>query len=597
MAGDGSNTEKKQPEAEKKGTVIAQAGERRAAPAAQTADQVQLAARQSFLDEATHYVLDPVVGMFTSNKERQQQVVDGAKSLAKTVPLFMAGPVGKILLGAAYTSDEVKTSDDSTQMIEDGLLGLGKATGLGLTRYMAAARNVSPSFMGVQLGVVNRGLETGLTRDNYTDDQGNFSLYTGLKKTALTTFNPVSLVSDAALFMAGDILWGGGIIASRGALAYNPTITHALSGGLFGTTSGLGTEISRQLTTGQFDLGKLAWATGSQGAIGLIGGGLGGLQTSRRLSIGHPDTPQEIAAAQSTPFQKGESVDGAQRNLRDGKFIVEKENFGAHNVKFLWGKVQNESGKETPAIFRVDNGSKAFQDRMRAEIGGYGLDQRLGIDGGMPVTVARTLEHNGETFTGFIQELRGMTIKDYFSGGYVENNMTRDAARSLFTNYPELGSSYQRVLVNRQLGQQWDNHAGNIVIDPRARNPAKSMSSIDRDSLRAARTTLDFKPLPLSRWDPDNTGIYLYDEVAGKPIPEDTRNALQTFGTKYNNDSGRAELRSLGYTNRELDGIFGRSQWFVENGILPRAMGTPAFYALWPYLKPIKRYIFNDQRD
>src|SRR5438105_2384291 len=107
----------------------------------------------------------------------------------------------------------------------------------------------------------------------------------------------------------------------------------------------------------------------------------------------------------------------------------------------------------------------------------YGLDQkiqaRLGanIDAGAPATVARKIQHGGQEYDGFIQEMRGGNLSDALTAAGHERSMSAAAARHVLENNPQFRSSFMAAAGKRMLAGLWDNHALNYLVDPQ---PAKS---------------------------------------------------------------------------------------------------------------------------
>jgi hypothetical protein len=548
-------------------------------------------ARASFLDQATHLLLDPVVSAVTSNRSTQEQVIESAKQFAKTVPLFMTGNVGRVALAALSVADEVKTKDTLGEGILDATLGLGKAAALSAVKSFAMARNVSPSMMGIELGITNRASDTGLTRSNYLDSNGQFDLAAGLQKTALTTFNPVALATDAATFAGADFAWGALKHVTVGTARYNPLLTHTLAGGVFGFSTGTGTEIAHQFSTGEFDASGLVLKAGLGTVTGLAGGAVGGFQTRRSIAIDTRETAADVAAARSTPFQKGEIVDSAQQLLRDGTFIPEVRTKGAYNIPFVFGKVVSPQGHEVPAVFRANDGSEVFARRMQSEIGIYGVDKRLRLDGGSPASVQRAIELDGKQVPGFIQEMRGKNLAQHLDSLVEGNNLSRANAKSLSQSDPALMSGLGDTMLKRMVAGEFDNHAMNVMVETNSATGARKVFGLDYDHVPSATNTLHFRPDPgrLLGW--DNVGQRLYARLAGTEIGEQRLAKLNDFTTEYDTARGRAELQSLGFTRAQVDGMLGRANWFAENKYFPTSVEQPIFYLLRPMVRLLKPLI------
>ena len=539
--------------------------------------------KASWLDEATHFAVDPVAELFHASQKTRDEVAQSAKQLLKTVPLFMAGRAGLVGLAGAYIADEIKSGSSTGEALEDGSLGLLKAVPLALTKRLALGRNTSPSLLGMELGIINRTTNAAFSRDSYTDDQGKFNLSHGLWKTAVTGFHPSALIMDGLTYSASDAAFGCINQAFRFRPLTDPRLRSAIAGGTFGVTSAFGTEVANQVSSGHLDIEALASKTVIAGGMGALGGGIGGLQAwrSARLPVRDSSGPLQPNSAAASEF--GRTLDEKLAVLRDGQFKVDSA--WKHHIDFYFGKTVGADGKTVPAVFRADDGSKAFADRMQAELAIYGLDSKLNWKDTAVATMPRSIEIDGKRVDGFVQEMRGVSMREYveqLAGGQPLNRKTVSA---LLKDNPTFRDGFMTAAARRMMTQQWDNHTHQYRVEKD--NPSQVLS-IDFDQINPAVTKFDLVPHPGMRNGRDNLASLLYSEVAGKPLPQATRTAMQAFVRSYDSPAGRAELQGLNLSPRQVEGIIGRTHAMAESGVMPRGNELTAFVFVTPVLQQLK---------
>lgn len=514
---------------------------------------------QTYMDEGVHTVLDPLVGIYDPEARASDEMVGYAKGFMKAVPLFMKGRGTLTALAASYAVDEAKRSDPVETQIFDAGLGAGKAVLMKKSMDYCQWRGFTPGTTGMSLGILNRGVSVGLTRESYFDRNGDVAIDIGLKRTALAAFNPASLGVDLASYGAADIIWGRIASRTRGKAVFNPILGSGLTAGTMGATSGFGNELQRQLTVDDsLDPLKLVRHTVFQGSVDALAGGIGGLQARRYMRLPETDGPNAIAEARATPFQLGTTVDVHQAKLRDGTFVLGTKVSGL-TTETWFGSVQH-GGETIPVVFRPSNGSEQHAHRQQAEIAAYGLKSVLGFDNNMPVTVARTIERNGTQYSGFIQEMRGKNLADLMlsADGQVQ---APSAIVAQFRNDQRLQEGFARNFVHRMILGEWDNHAKNMGLN----------THYDlQDALPQARSMLDLVPRPGLRYGWESTNYHLYNQISGKAIPKNLQIELADLHQRFNNPDGRLQMQSVGLTGQMVDGVLGKTSWFSTNGIFPR---------------------------
>ncbi len=481
---------------------------------------------------------------------------------------------GKLALGGlalSYVADEAKMGDSWQEQATDATLGLGKVAALKGSFALMESRALSPALTGMQLGIVSRTAEAGLTRSNYLDKDGKLDFGGGLSTTLKTALNPGSLAVDALTFGAADVVWGRMYQASRGAVRFDTVLNRTIQGGVMGTAAGAGNEFVRQMQSDEkFNFSLIMGRGFGDGLVGGAAGRLGGLQTARFDRLGVNDSPTAMHEARQTPFQLGKIGDASQIALRDGVFMPAQEY--SHFQTPTWkGTITTPEGKSTPVIFRPETNAEAFAFRQQSEIAGYGLATKLGFNNGLPVSVVRSVEIGGKTHNGYVQEISGKSLLEVVDPHGARKIFTAPSSKVLseFRQNEPLLRAYQEAWAQRQIMGEWDNHILNFVGE-KSPNGA-TVKNIDLgDGLRPAASQSDLIPRPGMRRGYENLNQYLYNEAARVPLAPETVAKIQNFVDTYNTPSGKAELQGLGLTPQQVEGVVGRADWFAKNGRLPK---------------------------
>ncbi|HIA55192.1 MAG TPA: hypothetical protein EYN91_24435 [Candidatus Melainabacteria bacterium] len=533
---------------------------------------------QSYLDIAVHTIFDPLTRLTTKSDKYSEELTGYTKGFIKSLPLFMKGRLPLAGLLITYAADEAKTNDSIQNQLLDAGLGSSKGLLLKGTFRALGGQGVTPGMTGVGIGITSRITDTALSRANYIDSDQNFNLSRGLQSTLSAGFNPKALAMDAITFAASDVLWARIMNNSRGTAWYRPEITHAISGGTMGLTSEFGNELHRQVSAeGHIDTGLLMQRSLTRGAFDALAGGLGGLQTRRygKLIPAIRDSAEVRASARATPFQKGLLADSAQVALRDGTFILDKK-LPSLTTETWVGWTHTSSGEKIRSVFRPSNGTEAFAHRMQSEIAAYGL-QTLGLKMAVPVTVARKVEIGGKTYSGYIQEMEGVSLAA-FAKKRLGNDPSRRNLQELLQSKQSLHESYSNAWLHRMIFGEWDNHALNMTVNKK--NPgAPQVRNIDLgDSLRPAESLLDVTPTPGVRQGYDKINARLYRDLAGKKLDSTTLSYLKDIQSRFSTPLGRSNLLSIGMTPQQTDGVLGRINWLVKNERMP--VGKEALFYL-----------------
>ncbi len=549
--------------------------------------------RQTYLDAAVHSAIDPIAQeIFTAPTAKvvEDEVAHYSKAFIKTAPLFMKGKLALGGLALTYVADQAKIGDTWQNQATDATLGLGKAAVLKGSFAMMESSALTPARAGIQLGIVSRTAEAGLTRENYLDKDGKLNFTHGLSTTLKTALNPGSLAVDALTFGAADVVWGRMYQNSRGAIRFDTVMNKTFQAGAMGTAAGSGNELVRQWQSGEnLNLSLIMGRGLADGLVGAAAGRVGGMQSARYDRLSPLDSPTAISEARQTPFQLGKVGDANQIALRDGVFTPTRE-IGDLMTTTWKGTITTAEGQVKPVLFRPDTGIEAFAYRKQSEIAGYGLGTKIDFTNSLPASVARTVEINGKTHSGYVQEITGKNLLEVVDPHGPRKMFTPPSRKVLedFRQNKPLFEAYQEAWVKRLIMGEWDNHILNFVSE---KTPAgTTVKNIDLgDGLRPATTQADLIPRPGLRRGWENLNQYLYKEAAKTPLPQETVAKVQQFVDTYNNPAGKTELQGLGLTPQQVEGVMGRADWFAKHGRLPKSDAEPTTYrfaqSIYQYLR------------
>lgn len=532
--------------------------------------------RQSYLDEVVRRLVDPIAE-HCHQKESAHEIAFYCKSFLKALPLFMKGRLPVAGLIASYVADEAKIGDRAQDQLVDAGLGVLKAGSLKLTFSTLGRRGLTPGLQGVGMGFGARTSEALFTRENYLDSQRKFSFDKGLETTASIALNPGALIVDAATAGVADVYWARLFNWSRGRAFYSPHLTHSLTAGAMGITSGFGNELHRQLSDNQsIDLSLLAKRSLIQGGVDSLAGGIGGWQTLRKSHLNFSkDNIDASAKARLTSFQRGEVADSHQFALKEGQFILEKKLPDLTTETWVgWTKLKD--GTYVRSIFRPNDGTLKFAQRMQSEIAAYGM-QSLGLKANMPVTVAKTIEVNGKPYDGYLQEMEGISLADFMRESTGKKQPSRGEIRKYVQSNPVFVESFKDAYLHRLIMGEWDNHALNMTVKTTQAGP--KVRNIDfGDSLHPAATSFDITPTPGVRQGYDRINAYLYKELSGRKLGFDREAYIQGLADQYARPNGIQKLQEIGLTNQQIDGVVGRVNWLAKEGRFP--VGSEAAFYL-----------------
>jgi hypothetical protein len=542
--------------------------------------------QRSYLGEAaqtaSNLLLD-CVGCPDASVDTRQEIEGYICGLAKTVPLFMRrfGMAGTV---AAYALDEMKPHAPLEQQLTD--LGLGSLKGAGCRLAMEGLGKLSasPGAKGALLGLANRTSNAFLTRENYLDEHKEFDFLKGIKKSAGEAANPLALVSDAAVYSISEFAAGRLNYAARGALYKSPALP-LITGGVFGVSSGISSEITRQtkdwdmLSVPSLDLISVLRHGAVQGTLDALASSVGAYQSYKAGQLKPGTLAQRLPSSQSEAALKlvesFNQLDASQLALRDAPFTITRKLKGNAYLASL-----SEGNVNRDVIFRTLDEHSA--DRYLAESFVYKLNRAAGLSNGRLALAERQAVIDGVSVNGYVQE---MGTESFENGARKLSNggTNRDIASMLQSNEP-LRDSLKDAWVERMVMAEWDNHGHNIML----KLEPTGMTKTPNIDFGAALPEATFETHLAPDFGKTASRVSLLNRrlscvLSGAPISEQTQAGLANFTAAFNSEPGRAELAKAGLTQAQMDGVLGRSHWLSTRGHLPRKEWFNPFThgALW----------------
>jgi len=184
-------------------------------------------------------------------------IADFAANVAVTATYFMRGRRGRLLASALNGVNDIHTADGASGMAVDAFFGVAKGYALSRTFERLGSSNMPLAVRGVATGVAMR-LENGvLTAENYRDENTrSFDIGTGLQRTAVSAFDPLSMTIDGLTLVGGSYFTRIADSKLNGLLTKNPLATNLFIGTTSGLVNGASAEIGRE--NGNYDPTRIA---------------------------------------------------------------------------------------------------------------------------------------------------------------------------------------------------------------------------------------------------------------------------------------------------------------------------------------------------
>jgi hypothetical protein len=214
-------------------------------------------------------------------------------SVAKTTPLFIRNRAGFLGAGVLFALDQAKSSDTEAVQTIDALLGLAKGFSTALLGEFIFSGTGGPAGQGVAFGIGSRALEVALTRQNYMDRHGNFSISEAWRRGSAVTFDNAALGCDLITLGISGKIFGKADAFFGGALRASPFSTTVSTGLIMGTTGGaLGALYDRHNAPADQSILKEAIFHGALGAFSSVAGGIWASRAYRARAKGLSDFEQ-----------------------------------------------------------------------------------------------------------------------------------------------------------------------------------------------------------------------------------------------------------------------------------------------------------------
>ncbi len=198
---------------------------------------------------------DEAVKLSLQARQAESDAYQITSSAAKTLGIFTPGKLGFVATSSAFALDEIRPGNGHEFL--DGTLGVAKGIGMRSVLGRSAGAGDTVAMMSLKYGIGGRLIDSGLTRKNYVDEDGNLTLDSfgkGLSTVGKNTANPIALTTDVAT--AG--LTMGLVRGAPNLLAGNTFRSMTTLGFANGWANGMSQEVQSQIQTGEFSASRLA---------------------------------------------------------------------------------------------------------------------------------------------------------------------------------------------------------------------------------------------------------------------------------------------------------------------------------------------------
>jgi beta-amylase len=205
-----------------------------------------------------------------SNEETRNTVNRLTVDFVKTASLFTGGKLGLTSTFVAYGLDQARPGDSWKAQAADFALGGAKGeTMKGMFSVIGSSGAIAP-LKGALMGLSSGAVDEVFKRETFIDPA---SLNDRLRRNA---FNPQAILMNAAVFTAGEGLYSGISLSTRGALAENRMLSGMVMGGSFGFVNGSVGEASREFAeNGRINPGKVLLRGALDASVSAVGAGVG----------------------------------------------------------------------------------------------------------------------------------------------------------------------------------------------------------------------------------------------------------------------------------------------------------------------------------
>jgi hypothetical protein len=227
-----------------------------------------------------------------SNDDTRTTVNRLAADFVKTASLFTSGKLGMAGTFLAYGLDQARPADTWKEQVADfGLGGVKGESMKGMFSLIGSSGAYAP-LKGALMGMGAGACDEVFKRQTFTDPA---SLNDRLRKNA---FDPQAVLLNTATFMAGQGLYAGIDLATKGALSQSRLVSGMVMGGSFGFVNGTVAEASRESQEkGKVSPGNVLWHGLLDGSVSAAGAGVG-------IKISDPVFQQKVKDGTLNVFEK-----------------------------------------------------------------------------------------------------------------------------------------------------------------------------------------------------------------------------------------------------------------------------------------------------
>lgn len=236
--------------------------------------------------------IDATTSTVLSNEDTRNTANQLAVDFCKTASLFTGGKIGLAGTFIAYGLDQAHPDDNWKTQAADFALGGAKGEAMRGMFAVVGSSAIPAPLKGALMGITSGTLNEVMKRETFTDPA---SLTGRLERSA---FDPHVILMNAAVFTAGQGLYSGIDLATKGALAESPMIAGMVMGGSFGFVNGTVHETTRQLQqNGTIEPGKILLHGVLDAGVSAAGAGVG-------MKISDPVFQQEVKESFSKALDK-----------------------------------------------------------------------------------------------------------------------------------------------------------------------------------------------------------------------------------------------------------------------------------------------------
>lgn len=473
----------------------------------------------------------------------------------KTGALFLSitaekGRLATLATAGLYGADQTRVHDSVSNQVLD--FGLGAVKGIATSFSFKALGNIGSQpqaekslvqgvmsntlSRGVAYGTTGRFFDLGLSRQTYQNSEGKVDFADGLANVASGTFASKAMAADALLFGAAGL---GGKATGLFRSEVNPVVGTMATSSMFGLSSGLYSEFSRQKAAGEdLSVSKLLM----RGAAQAVADGLAGVPAGRALGA---------ATAAERTVSENKTVERTDRSELSGKSDV-----GAKSAVVEAGSAEARLDQAKPAEVRqsdikggnpLDEGARIIDkpngDRLIIRTNGDKVLERPGqpkmtyqSDGRVIVEEAdgRTTEYRSKANTPL--EERPLNVAS--SGGEAVGKALSNFSRRPFTldgrQYESVEGFYQ--------GLKWSEPAKRAEIamlsGPEARSAGRGSQA----------TSFEYEGRNIEFRSPEHYALMKRAIKASlEQNPEVLDEFLNTYPRPIEHKTGRPERSNTGY--------------------------------------------------